>query len=149
MKTDKKRSLPKPKTEFGRLCHSYRAGMGVNEIIMAKELKEKHGLLKCDQPKITNYENGTTDPPLEYVLKCIDYFALKERTTDSCKFLLSALKSSKKITLEHADLKAIPAEKILKLISCVVFYERKVNCGVFPYYTFNSIASSIDSLDIE
>jgi transcriptional regulator with XRE-family HTH domain len=83
--------MSKKPTEFGRLCRSYRAKLGLN----MKQAVEKLGIA---QPTLTRIELGELPPPFEFIIKSIDAYEIKDRT-EQMSFLLSYLKSSERFEI--------------------------------------------------
>jgi transcriptional regulator with XRE-family HTH domain len=74
-------------TEFGRLCRSYRANLGLNMIQAAEKIGKK-------QATITKIELGKLPASFEFIKKSIAAYQIRDRR-ERMKFFLTYLKSAK------------------------------------------------------
>ena len=144
--------MSKKLTEFGRLCRSYRAKLGLNMI----QTVEKLGIA---QPTLTKIEQGELPLSYEVFIKSIVAYQIKDRT-EQMSFLLSYFDSSKRteIPLEifgslrkellaalctFGDVKKNSREELDELKEWVTKFLAKLNNIEEPSYTILGVDQSI------
>jgi transcriptional regulator with XRE-family HTH domain len=78
-------------SEFGRLCRTYRAKLGLNMTQAAEKIVVK-------QSTITKIEQGEQPASFEFIRKSIDVYQIRDGK-EKMKFLLTYLKSAKKLEI--------------------------------------------------
>jgi len=78
-------------SEFGRLCRSYRAKLGMNMIQAAEKIGVK-------QSTITKIEHGEQPASFEFIKKSIEVYQIRDKK-DKMEFLLSYLNSAKRFEI--------------------------------------------------
>ena len=78
-------------SEFGKLCKSYRAKLGLNMTQAAERIGVK-------QSSITKIEQGEQPASFEFIKKSIDLYQIKDRK-DKMEFLLSYLNSARRFEI--------------------------------------------------
>jgi len=78
-------------TEFGKLCRSYRAILGLDMVQTA----EKIGV---NQSTVTKIEQGEQPASFEFIKKSIEVYQIKDRK-EKMEFLLTYLKSAKRFAI--------------------------------------------------
>jgi transcriptional regulator with XRE-family HTH domain len=120
---------------FKHLCDRYRLDYLWDEKdksgrqkrgITITEMAEKLGFIgkngKGQESKLSQYENASKGPPLDIVMKYLDFFKLN--STDKYELLYAALESSARIILEPDMIKGIKRETFLKLLAGILITER-------------------------
>jgi transcriptional regulator with XRE-family HTH domain len=88
--------------EFGRLCRSYRAKLGINMDKAAEKIE-------VTQSTITKIEQGEQPASFDYIQKSIATYKIRNRN-EQMEFLLSYLKSGKKLDIPLAQFGPIRKE---------------------------------------
>jgi hypothetical protein len=85
-------------------------------------VETKNGTKKGQQARLSQYENRPEGPPWDLVWQYADYFGLKE--TERFDFLIEALSSTKKITVDVEKIKGIPPNIFITFLAGVLIFDR-------------------------
>jgi transcriptional regulator with XRE-family HTH domain len=94
--------MSKLTTEFGKLCRSYRAKLGMNMTQFAEKTGKKQSI-------ISKIEQGKYPVSLEYIKKSISIYGIRENS-EKMEFLLSCFRSIDRFEIPIKELGALRKE---------------------------------------
>jgi transcriptional regulator with XRE-family HTH domain len=100
--------MNKRTTEFGNLCRSYSAKLGLNMADIAKKFEKT-------QSTITKIEQGNLPVPYEFITKSMNLYEIEDKS-EKMKFLLSYLNSSEKFEIPITQLGSLRKECLAALL---------------------------------
>jgi transcriptional regulator with XRE-family HTH domain len=96
-------------TEFGKLCKSHRALLGLNGAQFGKKIG-------ISQPTVSRFENGVESLPFQYIMDFINAYKISDKSKQM-EFFLRCLESSEKLQIPLNKLNPLMKECLAALFT--------------------------------